>query len=209
MGNVPWRSEVYGFLMIILFRLIGSKQMHSFKLPDLFLPSTSTKLLIQCVPSCTGLSTPSCNILSTSCLNASLRWIGIGWQGVCLGVTLGSSCIWEAANPFKDIWVFMQNLFFACDQLGNCKLLSWHLSSHFMCRSLSRHFLLLYTQCRFSFLGVISWACYQASVANSPILFLVVSIQASMLFYKIVTCCHHLQQQRMPHPSITWYPWTK
>ena len=51
---------------------------------------------------------------------------------------------WEAANPFNDIWVFMQNMVFACDQLENCILPSWHLSDHFMCRSLSGYFMLLY-----------------------------------------------------------------
>ena len=90
-GILKW----YGSLMIALFRLVGSKQMHSFKLPDLSLSSTSTKLLIQGVASCTGLSTPVCNILSTSCLNTFLRWTGIGQQGDCLGVTLGSICIWH------------------------------------------------------------------------------------------------------------------
>ena len=52
-GILKW----YGSLMIALFRLVGSKQMCSFKLPDLSLPSTSTKLLIQGVTSCTSLST--------------------------------------------------------------------------------------------------------------------------------------------------------
>ena len=39
----------------------------SFNLPDLSLPSTGTKLLIQGVASWTGFSTPACNISSTSC----------------------------------------------------------------------------------------------------------------------------------------------
>ena len=46
-GVIKW----YGSLMTALFRLIGSKQMHSFTLPDLSLPSTSTKLMIQGVAS--------------------------------------------------------------------------------------------------------------------------------------------------------------
>ena len=80
--------------MICLFKFVGSKQILSFKLPDLSLHSTSTKLLIHGVASCTGSITPACNLLSTSCLKASFRWTGIGQQGVCLGVTLGSSYIW-------------------------------------------------------------------------------------------------------------------
>ena len=90
LGIVKW----YGFLVIALFRLVGSKQMCSFRLPSFSLLSTSTKLFIQGVASWTGLSTPACGILSTSCLNASLRWTGIEQQGVCLGVTVGSICIW-------------------------------------------------------------------------------------------------------------------
>ena len=113
-GVLKW----YGSLIIALFRVVGSKQMHSLKLPDLSLLSTSTKLLIQGVASWTGLSTAACSMLSTSCLNVSLRWTGIGWQGVCLGVTLGINLYmirrsWEATNPFNDIRVFTQNLFFA------------------------------------------------------------------------------------------------
>ena len=73
-GVLKW----YGSLVTALFKLVGSKQMHSFKLPDLSLLSTSTNLLIQGVASWTGLSIPACSILSTSCLNASLKWTGIG-----------------------------------------------------------------------------------------------------------------------------------
>ena len=58
-GILKW----YGSLMIALFRLIGSKQIHSFKLPDLSLAYTSRKLMIQGDASCTSLSTPACNIL--------------------------------------------------------------------------------------------------------------------------------------------------
>ena len=47
MSNVLWSLKWYGFLMIPLLRLVTSKQNLSFRLPDLSLPSTSTKKLIQ------------------------------------------------------------------------------------------------------------------------------------------------------------------
>ena len=99
-GVLKW----YGYFTIALFRLVRFRQILSFKLPDLSLPSTSTKLLIQGVASWTGFSTPACNILSTSCLKASFRWTGIGWQGVSFGVTLGSSCIW-----YGDLGIFQSS----------------------------------------------------------------------------------------------------
>ena len=89
-GVLKW----YGSLMITLFKFVGFKQILSFKLPDLSLPSTRTKLLTHGVASCTGFNTPTCSILLNSCWKASFRWTGIGQQGVCFGVTLGSSCIW-------------------------------------------------------------------------------------------------------------------
>ena len=101
LGLLQW----YGSLMVALFRLVGSMQMCQLQVAWLVLAFYKHKLLIQGVASSTGLSTSAHSILSTSCLNTSVRWIG-----VCLGVTLGSSCIWwwrtqEAANPFKYIWV--------------------------------------------------------------------------------------------------------
>ena len=69
-----------GSLVIALFRMVGSVQMHSFRLPDLSLLSTSTKLLIQGVASLTGLSSPACSILSTSSLKSLLggnTWISL------------------------------------------------------------------------------------------------------------------------------------
>ena len=167
-GVLKW----YGSLMIALFRFVGSKQMCSFKLPSLFLLYTSTKLLIQGVASCTGLSTPVSSILSTSCLNASLRWTGIGWQGVCLGVTLGSICIWYGGPgklpiPSKTsgythrIWSLLVTGF------GTC------LGTAYFCLGI-----LAATSCvglwvdiscfcihnvNLVSLGVIGWACYQAS----------------------------------------------
>ena len=93
----------YGSLTIALFKFVGFKQILSLRLPDLSMPSTRTKLVIHGVASCTGFSTPTCNILSTSCLKASFSWTGIGWQGVCFGVTLGSSCIWYGAPGNQPI----------------------------------------------------------------------------------------------------------
>ena len=187
--------------MIALFRLVGSKQMYSFKLPDLSLPPTSTKLLIQGVASCTGLSTPGCKILSgngvTRSLLGSNTWIN-------LHMIWGT---WEYANPFKDIEVSMQNLFFACDQLWSCALLSWHLSGHFMYRSLSGHFLLLYTQWRFCFFGVMGWACYQASSGWQIVQ------SSSWLYHTKHQCCftryYHaaifLSNKECHIPTISWY----
>ena len=51
-------------------------------------------MFIQGVAWCTGLRIPTCNILSISCLNGSLRYTDTGWQGVCLEVILGSTCMW-------------------------------------------------------------------------------------------------------------------
>ena len=67
MSNVLRVLKWYGSLTMVLFKSVGSKQILSFKLPDLSLPSTSTKLLIQGVASCTSLRTPTSNILLTSC----------------------------------------------------------------------------------------------------------------------------------------------
>ena len=80
-GMVPQWKLCLGFL-------------DSSRLPDISLPSTRTKPIIHGVASCTGLNTPTCNILSTSCWKASLRWTGTGWWGVCFGGMPGSSCIW-------------------------------------------------------------------------------------------------------------------
>ena len=167
-------TTIYGIFLVMQYLSITSflcntkhKLIHNFTLPDLSLPSTSRKLLIKGVAwhtSWAPLPVTFCLLLvkhffkvdrnqATRSLNGSNTWIRLYpiWR------------TWESANPFKDIWVFTQNLFLACDQLGNCILLSWHLSGHLMCRSLSRHFLPLYIQWSLSFLGVISWACYQAS----------------------------------------------
>ena len=86
--------KYYGSHTIALFRLMWSKQILSLSLPSLSLPSTSTKLFIQGVAWCTGFRIPTCNILSIFCLNDFFRHTGIWWQGVCLGVMLGSTCIW-------------------------------------------------------------------------------------------------------------------
>ena len=57
----------YSSLTIALFTFVGSKHILSYKLPDLSLPSTRTKLLIHGVASCKDFSTPACNILLSSC----------------------------------------------------------------------------------------------------------------------------------------------
>ena len=80
----------YGSLVMALFRLVGSRDILNFNCPWMFLLSTRTKLLIHGVASVVGISTPACSILLISCWNASLRSIGIGLHGVCLGVTFGS-----------------------------------------------------------------------------------------------------------------------
>ena len=80
-----------GFLHYHFIKVGGSNQILSFKLQILSFPSTSTKLLIHGVDSCTGFKTPAFCILSISCLKASFKHTGIGLQGVCLGVILGSN----------------------------------------------------------------------------------------------------------------------
>ena len=61
--------------------------------PALPFLSTRTKPLMHGVASRMGLSTYTCSILLTSCWKAFFRWTGIGQQGVCFGVTPGSSCM--------------------------------------------------------------------------------------------------------------------
>ena len=89
-GVLKW----YGLHTIALFRLVWYKHILSLSLPSLSFLSTNTKLFIKSVAWCTCFRIPSCNILSIFCLNGSLRCAGTGQQGVCLGVTLGSTCIW-------------------------------------------------------------------------------------------------------------------
>ena len=84
-GILKW----YGSPIITLLRLVGSKQMPNFR----SLLSTKTKLFMQGVASFTGFNTPTCSVLSISYLKFSLRWTGIGQQGVCLCGMLGSSWI--------------------------------------------------------------------------------------------------------------------
>ena len=79
--------------MIALFRLVGSKNICNFKLPNLSLLFTRTKLFIHGVASCIGLRMLAFSILSISCLKFSFRWTATGQQGVCLGGMLGSNWI--------------------------------------------------------------------------------------------------------------------
>ena len=88
-GVLKW----YGSLMIALFKFVGSKQILILWFPDLSFDSTNTKLLIHEVASGTGFSTPACNILPISFLNASFRCISTGLQGVYFGWMLGSRCM--------------------------------------------------------------------------------------------------------------------
>ena len=88
-GVLKW----YGSLIIALFRFVRSKHIWSLGFPCLSVPSMNTKLLIHGVALCTGFRTPTFSILSTSHLKASLRCIGTGLQGVCLGDTFGSNWI--------------------------------------------------------------------------------------------------------------------
>ena len=81
--------------MMALLRLVGSRQIHSLGFPVLLsFVSTNTKPLIHGVASWTGLITPALSILSISCLKVSLRYTGMGLQGVCFGVTDGSEWMW-------------------------------------------------------------------------------------------------------------------
>ena len=72
----------------------GPSRFLTLSLPHLSFPSTNKKLFIQAVAWCTCFRIPVCNILSISYLNGSLRCTGTGQQGVCLGVTFRSKCIW-------------------------------------------------------------------------------------------------------------------
>ena len=74
-----------------MFKLVGSKQMCNFRFPNLSLLSTMTKLLIQGVASLTCASSPACNILLISCLNASLRCTGLGGKVFAWGQHLDQS----------------------------------------------------------------------------------------------------------------------
>ena len=88
-GVLKW----YSSLIIALFKFIESKHIWSLGCPCLSVPSTSTKLLIYRVASCNGFRTLTLSILLISHLKASLRCIGMGLQGVCLGGTFGSHWI--------------------------------------------------------------------------------------------------------------------
>ena len=99
-----------GSLTITVLRFVGSKQILSFKLPIFSFPSTSTKLLIHGVASCTGFKTPAFSSLSISCLKACFKCTGTGLKGICLGVIFGSNLYvvwgtWKASNTLKYIWV--------------------------------------------------------------------------------------------------------
>ena len=89
-GVLKW----YGSHITALFRFIRSRHMWSFGLPDLSVPSPSTKLFIYGVASLTSLMIMAWSILSISFLKASLRWMGTGLHGVCFGVMFGSTCMW-------------------------------------------------------------------------------------------------------------------
>ena len=191
-GILKW----HGSLIIALFRFVGSKQMHGFKLPDLSLLSTNTKLLIQGVASWTGLRTPACSIISTSCLNPYLRWTGIGQQGVCLRVTLGSICTLYG-DPGK--------LPIPSKTSGNscriCSLLVTSLGTAYFLFGIwgATSFVDFWadTSCFWThnvdlvFLGWSTELVIKLALGDSLVLFWVVSNQSSVLFYKIITHCHH------------------
>ena len=106
MNNVLWCFKVVWLPHYHFFRLVGSKQILSFKLPSLSFPSTNTKLLIQGVASCTGFRTPTLSILLISCWKASFKCTRIGLQSVCMGVILGYKWIWYG-GPGKHPIQFM------------------------------------------------------------------------------------------------------
>ena len=89
-GVLKW----YDSCIMALFRFIGSRHTWSFGLPDLSLPSTSTKLFIHRVASLSDLMILACSILPISFLKASLRWMGTGLLGVCFGVMFRLTCMW-------------------------------------------------------------------------------------------------------------------
>ena len=78
--DVVWLPHDY----FVLFKFVGSNQILSFRLPDLSLPSTSTKLLIQGVASQMVFSTPACSILSISCLKIFVGGQDFGDKGFAL-----------------------------------------------------------------------------------------------------------------------------
>ena len=131
-----------------LFKLVGSKKMHSLRFPSLSLLSTYMKLLIQGVASCTGTGTPACSILFISCWNRSFRCMGIGSTGCLFGryawIKL-DVVIWsqELANPLNDTWVLLHDHLLACYELGAFFLDCWHLSGHILLFSLGGHWFLL------------------------------------------------------------------
>ena len=95
MGNIFWCFKVI-WLMHYSFIQIGKIQTNSqLELPKLIFPSTNTKLFFQGLGWCTGFIIPAFNILSISCLNGSLEMSWHWLSRVCLGVTLGSTCIWH------------------------------------------------------------------------------------------------------------------
>ena len=118
-GNIFWVLRWYGSHTNALLRLVGSRHILSLRYPCLSLSSTNTKLLIQGVAWFTGFKTSTCNILSISFLKASFEWTGIGWQGVCFGVSLGSTWIWygiplwlDTLDSFFETWTLILDLVF-------------------------------------------------------------------------------------------------
>ena len=117
-GILKW----WGSLVIALFKFVGSKHMHSLRFPNLSLPSTKMKLLIQGVALSTGTSTPACSILFNSCWNISFKCIGIGWQGVYLEVHLNQSVY---GNLLPGICQFLERHLDILAVSSLCLLSTW------------------------------------------------------------------------------------
>ena len=163
-----WVLKWYSSLTMALLKLVGSKQILSFKLPDLSLPLTSTKLLIQGVASCTGFNTLLVTfyqllVFFESFFKVDRNWAtrGLFWCSTRIKLYMVWG-IWESSNSIKAIWVVVQNLFLACNRLGNYVLL-WRHCAIFL-QIPTQSFLELWTVTRpFCLLRVVYWACNQAS----------------------------------------------
>ena len=133
--------------MIDLLRLAGSKQLWRFGLPVLLsVNSTKMKLFIIGVGSWTGLMTLVASIFSISCQKVCLRWIGMGLQGVCLGVMDGFIWMWYGSPgnqpmPSKGSWHcswicsfdFMIHIFFSVSSWGILDLEVGRMDAEFGC----------------------------------------------------------------------------
>ena len=94
MSYIPRCHEIIGFPRYHFIKIDGVQTDSKFQVAKLVFPLHKYKSVNPWVASCTVFKTPTFSFLSISCLKASFKCIGIGLQGVCLGVIFGSNWMW-------------------------------------------------------------------------------------------------------------------